>query len=178
MRWKRVAANTFSAISLVVMVAALTFTLLIKINNRSINDLFINGYKISVVSSSSMAPELEKGAIVVVKKASFDEIMRKDIIAFRIDSATNTVALHRVIEIESDGFITKGDANGSPDGKVVTKSNLIGKEIFHTNLFASYIRNIQTRRGFIINFLLPFIGLMSLYATVKLLPYLIKLGKH
>lgn len=178
MNLKRVAAHTFSALSLVIMVAALTFTILVKINNKSLNDLFINGYKISVVSSSSMAPELEKGAIVVVKKASFDEIMRKDVIAFRIDSAANTIALHRVIDIQPDGFITKGDANESPDGRVVTKSNLIGKKVLHTNIFASYIRSIQTRRGLIINFVLPFIGLFSIYATIKLLPHFMRMGKQ
>ena len=81
------------------------------------------GYTIFEVASGSMAPTINVGDIVVVKLTK--DINNGDIITYKENDYFIT---HRVIKIEDDKIIAKGDYNDSID-KDVNLSDVLGKVI-------------------------------------------------
>lgn len=91
-----------------------------KVINKSDTMRFFN-YSLYRVSSCSMTPTLNVGDIILVKKElSYQE---KDVITFKTDDGTLT---HRIVKINGDEIITKGDANSSAD-KPITEGVIEGK---------------------------------------------------
>lgn len=78
------------------------------------------GYSVFEVVSNSMAPTIEKKDVIVVKIG--DEIKEGDIITYK---SADSFVTHRVIEINGDSFITRGDANNSKDVPV-SKEDVLG----------------------------------------------------
>ncbi len=89
-----------------------------------------------VVSSGSMKPTLDIGDLIVVRDGgTFSELKVGDIITFHSPSSPDRVIVHRVYRIVqardgSQGVMTKGDNNSSPDGWAIEGSNYVGKVIF------------------------------------------------
>ena len=83
------------------------------------------GYKMYVIVSGSMQPELDIGDIVIVKEANPEMLKKDDIISFR---KGQTVITHRVKEVvKSENkleFVTKGDNNNAED-----KDKVLDREI-------------------------------------------------
>jgi signal peptidase len=90
------------------------------------------GFRPLLVGSGSMKPALDVGDIAFVKPISAESINKGDIIEFQ--DSTGAKTLHRVIDIQQDGnvlkFITKGDANDSPDLYPIPPENIKGKVLF------------------------------------------------
>ena len=88
------------------------------------------GDHIMVTTTTSMLPVLKPNDMIIVQKASIEQIKEGDIIAFDSHMEFGIVA-HRVIEkYEKDGQIivdTKGDNNEEEDPWYVTDEDLIGK---------------------------------------------------
>lgn len=84
-----------------------------------------------VIYSGSMNPDINVGDVVVVSETAPEKIRIGDIIEYRTEGGN---IVHRVVEI-SEGesgrvFITKGDANDSPDFEPVLAANVAGKVVF------------------------------------------------
>ncbi len=84
----------------------------------------ILGVSIFEIVSGSMEPTLNVKDLIIVKKV--DNIKKDDIITY-IDN--KDFITHRVIKIEENTLITKGDSNNSNDVKI-DKDKVIGKVIF------------------------------------------------
>ena len=84
------------------------------------------GYEAYSVISGSMEPALPVGSVVYVEPAEVSQIHVGEIIAFDDEG---TVVTHRVIESrpQEGAFITKGDANQSPDITPTPYWKLIGR---------------------------------------------------
>lgn len=91
------------------------------INGNNYFELF--GYSIFEVATGSMAPNINQNDIIITKKNSNYEI--NDVITF---SSDNSYITHRIIGINNNEFITKGDANNTVD-KPVNIDNVVGKVI-------------------------------------------------
>ena len=76
------------------------------------------------VVTGSMEPAINRGDLVILERASVDEVEVGDVVAYRIDG---TVVVHRVIEKGEGYLVTKGDANDSPDPYRITHENLLGR---------------------------------------------------
>lgn len=90
---------------------------------------------LAVVYSGSMAPVMPIGAIAWMQPVDPAEIEVGDIIAFDPpwDDYDVTIS-HRVIEVvdgETLGFVTKGDANEDPDLDIVPADNVLAKVPFN-----------------------------------------------
>jgi signal peptidase len=72
------------------------------------------------VRSASMSPAIPVGALVIAERAAADELRPGDVIVFQRPDRPGTMVVHRIDAIEEKGsgrvFVTKGDANGTPDG--------------------------------------------------------------
>lgn len=102
---------------------------------------YFNYYAVAI-ASGSMAPNINKGDVVVIEKIDrYDNLKVGDVLAYNYDGK---IIVHRIINIiEEDGkyyFYTKGDNNNSQDDFVIYEDMIVG----------------------IVNIRLPFIG----YPTV------------
>lgn len=81
------------------------------------------GYTVFEVSTGSMAKTLNIYDVILVKITK--EVEQGDIITYKYDDELIT---HRIMKIDGDKLITKGDANNTED-KAITKDDIIGKVI-------------------------------------------------
>lgn len=93
----------------------------LQILNKDYTNFF--GYTVFEVTTGSMAKTLNVYDVIVVKITK--EVEKGDIITFKQDEDLIT---HRIMEIDGDKIITKGDANNTED-KAITKDAVIGKVI-------------------------------------------------
>lgn len=89
---------------------------------------------LAVVSSWSMEPTLHVGDIVVV--AGSENYSVGEIVVYESPSG---LIVHRVVKVNTNSFITKGDANPYPDSINPTLTMIKGKVIF----VIPYIGNIK-----------------------------------
>lgn len=82
------------------------------------------GYTILEVVTGSMSGTLEIGDGIIVQLTS--DIKEEDVIVYKKEENLIT---HRLIEMEEDKLITKGDANNVQD-EPITKDCVIGKVIY------------------------------------------------
>lgn len=87
------------------------------------------GYHIYSVVSGSMEPAIPTGSLVYIREAKPEEIAEGDVIAFYGAADAASIITHRVVEnrVVMGEFITKGDANQTPDMNPVPYARLIGR---------------------------------------------------
>ena len=90
--------------------------------------LGLAGFPAKRILSGSMEPAISVDDVVLVSEhTDFCEIGPGDIIAYRTDGGLYVV--HRVIEKQEDGLVTKGDRVEKQDGNPVTREAYAGKVI-------------------------------------------------
>lgn len=89
-------------------------------------------YKVKIVLSGSMEPDIKVGSLIIIKPV--DSYAIGDIITFGKDDQKNVPTTHRIVEMRiitgETRFTTKGDANGNVDFKEVTEDEILGKVLF------------------------------------------------
>lgn len=120
-------------------------------------------FKVLTVLSGSMEPTIKTGAIVVVKPA--DDYKIGDIITFEPSTKTQPPITHRINDIKVVGgipvYITKGDANESPDIREIQKSEILGKVLFDIPLVGYAVDFAKKPIGFILIIVVPAIAIIT-----------------
>ena len=80
-------------------------------------------YTFYEIATGSMEPTLNVKDFIIVKES--DKYSVGDIITYK---ENNSYITHRIIKINGDTLVTKGDANNSED-KIISKSEVIGKVV-------------------------------------------------
>lgn len=115
------------------------------------------------VTSGSMEPEIQTGALLFTKKVPAERINVGDTITFHDGDHFTT---HEVINKSSSNgeisFRTQGIANNTPDPGVVTEDELEGKMLFSIPLLGYFIAWAGTTQGLLILIILPSILLLVL----------------
>lgn len=108
----------------------------ISINLLSAMNLSFFGIRIFRIGSGSMEPYLRVNDLILIGPSN--EYNVNDVITFKDDN--NTYITHRIIEINGDKIITKGDNNNTKDGSI-TKDVVVGKLIykFGFSAFLTYL---------------------------------------
>lgn len=117
--------NTIIFILSIIAIIAIWTSIQLNVQNKEYLDLF--GYSIFSTATGSMSPTIEKGDIVIVKIGQQGN--EKDIITYKKD---NSFITHRIIKIDGDSIIAKGDNNNTQD-EGITKDTVIGKVVFIIN---------------------------------------------
>ena len=107
----------------------------------------ILGYNYKTVLTGSMEPAIPVGSIVITKEQSSYEI--EDIISFQEEG---DIITHRIISIDRERYITKGDANNVADTEEVQQKQVLGKVILTIPLL-----------GYLVMWLMSPIGIISLF---------------
>ncbi|MDQ1284299.1 MAG: signal peptidase [Patescibacteria group bacterium] len=117
----------------------------------------VGGMKTLVVLSGSMEPAIRTGSVILVKPAA--EYKVGDIVTFGESGKSKTPTTHRIFEIkEVDGkkaYVTKGDANNSPDQKTVSQGEIIGKLITGAPYVGYAVAAAQKPVGFVLIVIVP-----------------------
>lgn len=95
---------------------------------------FTNRVEIYKVRTGSMEDGIHVGDYILITKRSNYKI--GDVVTYKID---NYYITHRIVEINDDKVITKGDANNTED-KAISKSDIIGKVMFKGGLLNFIIK--------------------------------------
>lgn len=99
------------------------------------NDVIkIFGIATFVVLTGSMEPTIQPGEMIIIKET--DNYKSNDIITYREDK--NFLVTHRIIRVNEEGIVTKGDNNNIED-KEIKKEQILGKVIFQSKLFGFFI---------------------------------------
>lgn len=96
------------------------------------------GIGTSVVLSGSMEPTLSVNDLVVVKKADIYE--EGDVVIYQ---ERQSLIIHRIVKIDGDSVITKGDANNTED-EPISLSQIKGKLLFSIHAVGSVIRIVKS----------------------------------
>lgn len=88
------------------------------------------GWRLVVVLSGSMEPALPVGALIVTEPVDPAHVSVGDIIFYRAPIEPDVMITHRVVEVldgDSPGFRTQGDANEEEDNFIVPAENATGR---------------------------------------------------
>lgn len=123
---KNIIINVIIFILSIIAILAIWSFIQISVQEKEYANIF--GYSFFSTETRSMATTIEKGDIVLVKIGQ-DELKKNDIITYKND---NAIITHRIIEIDGDSIIAKGDNNNTEDAPI-EKEDVIGKVIFIVN---------------------------------------------
>ena len=120
---------------LIVLVIILCYVWVLKyVYHKSV--VMLGNYGILVVMSGSMEPEIKAEELILIKKS--DKYNLDDIVTY-VDSE-DVLITHRIVEIDNEKFISRGDSNQVVDenvdineiqGKVIYHSKFLGKLILY-----------------------------------------------
>lgn len=124
----------------IILIVVLVIVLYCYAQLKIFGEKYINfcGYTIFQVITGSMADTIQIKDIVIVKIT--DDVKINDIITYK--SGDNFVT-HRIIKIDNEKIITKGDANNSED-EPITKDVVVGKVIFIISNVAVWLNVLKT----------------------------------
>jgi len=94
----------------------------VKVQNKTYSNYF--GYTYFQILTGSMEETIKVDDVVFVHITK--DVKENDIISYEKD---NEVITHRIIEVNEDGYITKGDNNNTDDG-LIKKEQVIGKVVY------------------------------------------------
>ena len=106
---------------------------------------FLAGYRPLVVLSGSMEPSVPVGSLLIINTRDKDA-EAGDIVTYSVKSGSDELYVtHRVIEVADDGgFLTKGDANETPDG-YIGSDRVVGSFVFSIPYLGFLISKIDIR---------------------------------
>jgi signal peptidase I len=116
-------------------------------------------YQALVVRSGSMEPTIPTGSIVFYRPVQATDVKVGDVIVFSEPGQPNTKVTHRVFSIGNGPtgkyFVTKGDANGSPDNWHIPAVGTGWKDVFHVPYVGYILFDIQSTYGRLLLLLVP-----------------------
>lgn len=116
--------------------------------------------KYEPVLTENMEPSIPLGGLTLTKPTNAEMIQIGDIICFKFSEST--FIIQRVVNITSEGFVTKSDANEDKDLKIVDSQDIVGKVVFVIPFLGYIVTFAQTTTGFFLFLIIPII-LVTLY---------------
>ena len=126
-------------------------------------------YQALVVRSGSMSPTISTGSIVFYRKTIAEKVKVGDVIVFAKPGNPNEKVTHRVVQIHNGVtgryFITKGDANGTPDDWQVPAAGTGWVEWFHVASVGYALVYLKSTFARLLLLILPalLLGAITLY---------------
>ena len=122
---KKVIVNLIILVLSIIAIIVIWGLVQLNVQNKEYIDIF--GYSVFSTETGSMSPTMEKGDIVIIKIG--DEIKENDIITYQKE---NVLVTHRIVNINGDTIIAKGDFNNTDD-EPIKKDEVIGRTVFIVN---------------------------------------------
>ncbi len=104
-RWRSRLWNALYALFLIAIIVGLPQFLTWSLNTP---------YPMAAITSGSMWPVYKEGDLVLIQGVEQSDLRVGDIVVYQ-NKTNNTLTVHRIVQLNADTFITKGDANFSED---------------------------------------------------------------
>lgn len=108
------------------------------------------------VRTASMAPTIPVGALVVATRAPAHRLGVGDVIVFERPDRPGMMVVHRIDAVEETpagrAFVTKGDANGTPDGWRVAATGDGWRAVYSVSrvgFLVGWLQAATTQRGWL-----------------------------
>jgi len=128
----------------------------------------ILGRKVLTVLSGSMAPTIHTGDVIIVQPLAPDEAIQEgEIVTFRSREANSLLITHRVVGTVRVGgqptaYVTRGDANDSPDTVPLLPEQVIGHYQWRLPYFGYVVTFLHKPLGIILAVVLPGVIVLGL----------------
>ena len=103
----------------------------------------VSGLRLCAVQSGSMEPNIPTYSLCLIStRYDYDSLQVGDIVVYN-RPYDHLQVVHRIVAILDEGIITKGDANATDDGLLLTESDIYGVYLCHipgAGLAANLIR--------------------------------------
>jgi signal peptidase I len=113
---------------------------------------FSPDYSLYIVRSGSMEPAFNVGDVVIAGPLGSGGIKPGVIVTYAIGK---TLITHRVLSIDGNTLITKGDANENPDPIPVQFSQVKSRYLFRIPYIGYVAGFVRTRPGWLLIIILP-----------------------
>ena len=113
---------------------------------------FSPDYSLYIVRSGSMEPAFNVGDVVIAGPLGSGGIKPGIIVTYAIGK---TLITHRVLSIDGNTLITKGDANENPDPIPVQFSQVKSRYLFRIPYIGYVAGFVRTRPGWLLIIILP-----------------------
>ena len=143
--------NIFTYLLVIILIICICDIFYNKFIRKNKLPLLFNYYIFNVVSGS-MEDELHVGDYILIKKSN--KYVVGDIVTYKKD---NYYITHRIVSINGNKVITKGDANNTNDKEINIK-DIIGKYVYKCMFI-----------GFLIEYKFFIIGLLLIFYIIYLL---------
>jgi len=123
---------------------------------------FSPDYNMYIVRSGSMKPAIGMGDMVIIGPPDgplSDGIEAGSIVTYRHGQELVT---HRVLAVEGDTFLTKGDAVEDPDPMPISRYDVKGVYLFKIPRIGYFSNFIRTKTGWILIIVIPAAVLVAL----------------
>jgi len=115
--------NILCVMTVLIIILGISYVIQITIMRKKYANVI--GYSLFEVLTGSMTPTINIGDDVLIKITK--DIQKGDIVVFDNQENDNFI-IHRVIQINENEIITKGDSNNTED-IAISKENVIGKTL-------------------------------------------------
>ena len=134
----------------------------------------VGGYSPLIVQSGSMSGTIEEGDLIIVHAiddASRKDLKKDEIVTFHDKIENGSLVTHRIIGQETDKkgelvYITKGDANDSPDPQRLAPERIAAVYCFRIPFLGGAAMFMQTVPGLIVCIIFP-LGLFLIYDIIR-----------
>jgi len=87
-------------------------------------DLLGGAFTVGTVATRSMEPDFPAGSLVLVKRVHPDEVAVGEVVAYSYPQQPRYTLFHRVVGVEGDNLVIKGDA--APSHELVPRDGVRG----------------------------------------------------
>lgn len=155
MKWKKylnMVINLFMSALFITLIFSIFIIVSSKTSGEEPNFF---GYQLKTVLSGSMEPEFKTGSIIVIQMTTTNSQFNKnEIITFR--TKENIPVTHRIVDVQGNEYITRGDSNDGVDVEPVLFHNIIGKYTGFTIPYIGYAFNFaNTNLGSALLLIIP-----------------------
>lgn len=119
------------------------------------------GWQPTVITGGSMMPTIQAGDIVVTRDAPATAMVPGAVITFEDPSRPGSLVTHRIVEVSSAGYTTRGDNNGTSDPQVVAPESVRGRALLRLPWLGLPLLWMQQGAWFPLVALVLLIGSMS-----------------
>ena len=126
----------------------------IKILKNDLTSIF--GYAVLEVVSGSMEPTIQIGDLIIID-TNEKNYQENDIVTFY--DTNDSFVTHRILSIEDDQMITKGDNNNTEDEKTPIQ-NIVGKYLFRIQGLGTFLLALKNP---IVSIMIFVIGILICY---------------
>lgn len=127
--------------------------------------VWLMGWQLQSVQSGSMRPTFAAGSLLVVGQVDPSQVEPGMAITFEDPAAAGVLVTHRVVTIapgQGLAFITKGDANVTPDARPVPARLVRGRVLWHVTFVGQVLDWLQWPRSIVLLVVLPGLALLVL----------------